>query len=214
MTTVPEFLCDGPCGAERTIVLAHGAGRGWDSPSLAAIAGGLAQAGHRVVRFEFPYMVRCREEGTRRPPDRQPVLLETWRAVIDELGPGGLVIGGKSMGGRMASLVADECGVAGLLCLGYPFHPPAKPEKTRTEHLADLATATLIVQGERDRFGTPEDVAGYTLSDSIRIHWMPDGDHDLVPRKKSGRTAEENWAEAVEATCRFLDSPQADRAGA
>lgn len=214
MTTVPEFLCDGPRGAERTIVLAHGAGRGWDSPSLEAIAGGLAQAGHRVVRFEFPYMVRRREEGTRRPPDRQPVLLETWRAVIDELGPGGLVIGGKSMGGRMASLVADECGVAGLLCLGYPFHPPAKPEKTRTEHLADLATATLIVQGERDRFGTPEEVAGYTLSDSIRIHWMPDGDHDLVPRKKSGRTAEENWAEAVEATCRFLDSRQTKCAGA
>ncbi len=202
---VPELLCDGPSDAERTIVLAHGAGRGWDSPSLVAIAEGLARAGHRVVRFEFPYMVRRREDGTRRPPDRQPVLLETWRAVIEALGPDGLVIGGKSMGGRMASLVADECGVAGLVCLGYPFHPPAKPEKLRTEHLAGLFTPTLIVQGVRDRFGTPGEVAGYLLSEEIRVHWMPDGDHDLVPRKKSGRTAEENWAEAVDVILGFID---------
>ena len=202
---VPELLCDGPSDAERTIVLAHGAGRGWDSPSLVAIAEGLARAGHRVVRFEFPYMVRRREDGTRRPPDRQPVLLETWRAVIEALGPDGLVIGGKSMGGRMASLVADECGVAGLVCLGYPFHPPAKPEKLRTEHLAGLSTPTLIVQGDRDRFGTPGEVAGYLLSEEIRVHWMPDGDHDLVPRKKSGRTAEENWAEAVDVILGFID---------
>jgi predicted alpha/beta-hydrolase family hydrolase len=205
VTTVPEFLCDGPAEADRTIVLAHGAGRGWDSPSLVAVAEGLARAGQRVVRFEFPYMLRRREEGTRRPPDRQPVLLETWRAVVDELGPDGLVIGGKSMGGRMASLVADECGVAGLVCLGYPFHPPAKPEVTRTGHLANLATPTLIVQGDRDRFGTPEEVAGYVLSKSIDVHWMSDGDHDLVPRKKSGLTAEGNWAQAVEAILGFID---------
>ncbi len=202
---VPELLCDGPPDAEWTIVLAHGAGRGWDSPSLVAIAEGVARAGHQVVRFEFPYMVRRREDGTRRPPDRQPVLLETWRAVIDALGPDRLVIGGKSMGGRMASLVADECGVAGLVCLGYPFHPPAKPEKLRTEHLAGLSTPTLIVQGDRDRFGTPGEVAGYLLSEEIRVHWMPDGDHDLVPRKKSGRTAEENWAEAVDVILGFID---------
>jgi predicted alpha/beta-hydrolase family hydrolase len=206
VTSVPKFLCDGPAGAKRTIALAHGAGRGWDSPSLEAIAGGLAKAGHRVVRFEFPYMVRCREEGTRRPPDRQPVLLETWKAVIDELGADGLVIGGKSMGGRMASLVADGCGVAGLVCLGYPFHPPAKPEKTRTEHLADLVTPTLMIQGDRDRFGTPDEVADYELSDSIQLDWMPDGDHDLVPRKKSGRTAEQNWSRAVERICSFISS--------
>ena len=202
---VPELLCDGPPDAERTIVLAHGAGRGWDSPSLVAIAEGVARAGHQVVRFEFPYMVRRREDGTRRPPDRQPVLLETWCAVIDALGPDGLVIGGKSMGGRMASLVADECEVAGLVCLGYPFHPPAKPEKTRTEHLAGLVTPTLVVQGDRDRFGTPEEVAGYELSGSIHVHWIPDGDHDLVPRKRSGRTAEQNWVEATEEILGFLN---------
>ena len=136
---------DGPPRASRTIVLAHGAGRGLDTPALEAITVGLAARDIRVVRFEFPYMVRRREDGTRRPPDRQPVLLETWRAVIDELGSDGLVIGGKSMGGRMASLVADECEVAGLVCLGYPFHPPANPEKIRTEHLAGLVTPTLVL---------------------------------------------------------------------
>ena len=202
----PRLHFDGPPRASRTIVLAHGAGRGLDTPALEAITVGLVARDIRVVRFEFPYMVRRREDGTRRPPDRQPVLLETWRAVIDELGSDGLVIGGKSMGGRMASLVADECEVAGLVCLGYPFHPPANPEKTRTEHLAGLVTPTLVVQGERDRFGTPGEVAGYELSGSIRIHWMPDGDHDLVPRKRSGRTAEQNWAEAADAILGFFIS--------
>ena len=200
----PQLHCDGPRRADRTIVLAHGAGRGLDTPSLEAVTAGLAARGIRVVRFEFPYMVRRREDRTRRPPDRQPVLLETWRAVIDELGSDGLVIGGKSMGGRMASLLADEAAVAGLVCLGYPFHPPASPEKTRTEHLADLQTPTLIVQGDRDRFGTPEEVAGYQFSPAITIEWIPDGDHDLVPRKRSGRTAEENWTAAVDAIAGFL----------
>ncbi|MBQ16229.1 MAG: alpha/beta hydrolase [Planctomycetaceae bacterium] len=197
---------DGPRRAVHTIVLAHGAGRGLDTPALVAISEGLAGRGIRVVRFEFPYMVQRRQDGTRRPPDRQPVLLDTWRTVIDELGADGLVIGGKSMGGRMASLVADECGVAGLVCLGYPFHPPARPEKTRTQHLADLQTPTLILQGERDRLGNRDDVAGYRLSPGIHVDWIPDGDHDLVPRKRSGRTAEENWDWAVESIAGFLDS--------
>lgn len=199
----PDLCVNEPTGASgspsRTIVLAHGAGRGWDSPALEAISLGLADRRFRVVRFEFPYMVRRGQDGTRRPPDRQPVLLETWHAVIDRLGSNGLLIGGKSMGGRMASLVADERKVAGLVCLGYPFHPPGKPEKLRTEHLADLETPTLILQGERDRFGTPDEVAAYDLSASIEVQWVADGDHDLVPRKRSGRTAEENWSEAAEA---------------
>ncbi|MGO4839973.1 alpha/beta family hydrolase, partial [Rhizobiaceae sp. 2RAB30] len=112
-----------------------------------------------------------------------------------ELGASGpLIIGGKSMGGRVASMVADELHatgrIAGLLCLGYPFHPPAKPEQLRTKHLADLRTPTLIGQGSRDEFGTRDEVAGYKLSDSIEILWLEDGDHDLKPRKAvSGFTA-------------------------
>ena len=102
------------------------------------------------------------------------------------------------------TVVHINAGVAGLVCLGYPFHPPGRPEKTRTEHLADLRTPALILQGERDRFGTPGDVAGYELSASITVEWLPDGDHDLAPRKRSGRTLEQNWNDAVEAIAGFV----------
>jgi hypothetical protein len=199
------MLRDGPQEAPLTLVLAHGAGAGMDTPFMSRIAEGLAAAGLRVVRFEFPYMQRRRAEGGRRPPDRQPVLLDCWRQTIAELGPAGrLVIGGKSMGGRMASLIADEAGVAGLVCLGYPFHPAGKPERTRTEHLESLATPTLILQGERDALGNREDVAGYALSPAIAVHWLADGNHDLKPRKASGRDHEQNLAEAVAAIETFI----------
>ena len=117
----------------------------------------------------------------------------------------GFVIGGKSMGGRIASLVADEVGVRGLVCLGYPFHPPGRPTRTRTQHLEQLETPTLIVQGTRDALGTAEDVAGYELSPKIRVHWLRDGDHSFKPRKKSGRTNQQNLNEAVESIAAFLD---------
>src|SRR4051812_32124678 len=105
-----------------TIVLAHGAGVGMDTPFMNFFAEGLAKNGYRVARFEFPYMAARRIDGTRKPPDREPTLRETWLNVIGKLRSKRLVIGGKSMGGRIASLVADEAKVAGLICLGYPFH--------------------------------------------------------------------------------------------
>ena len=138
----PDLVFDGPAAAPLTIALAHGAGAPMDSPFMAAFAEGLAAEGFRVVRFEFPYMVKRRLTGTRRPPDRVPVLLEAWRAVIAALGPGRLVIGGKSLGGRMASLVADETGVRGLVCLGFPFHAPGKPATERIGHMANLEIGT------------------------------------------------------------------------
>lgn len=201
----PELLITGPVSGP-TVVLAHGAGAPMDSPSLNAIAAGLGNAGIRVARFEFPYM-RARREGARRPPDREPVLREAWKAAIEELGGGAnLVIGGKSMGGRIASLIADEVGPLGLVCLGYPFHPPGQLEKLRTAHLEHLRTPTLIVQGTRDPFGTPDEVAGYRLSPAIRIVWLEDGDHSFKPRASSGRTEAQNVGEAVEAVAGFVGS--------
>ena len=199
------IIFDGPADARLTLALAHGAGAPMDSPFMDAFAAGIAARGHRVARFEFPYMAERRETGRKRPPDRQPVLLDTWRQVIAALGPDKLVIGGKSMGGRMASLIADAAGVRGLVCLGYPFHPPGKPEKTRTAHLEALTTPCLIVQGERDPMGTTADVAGYALASSIELKWLPDGNHDLKPRKASGRTEAENWADGITAVADFLD---------
>ena len=176
---------NGPQPAPR-LLLAHGAGAGMDSDFMSAVAAGLGQRGVRVARFEFAYMAR-RRSGQRPPPDRAPVLLDRFRAAVRRLGaPDELVIGGKSMGGRMASMLADELGVRGVLCLGYPFHPPAKPEQTRTEHLAVLRTPCLIIQGSRDPFGTREQVAGYALSRKITLAFIEDGNHDLAPRRRHG----------------------------
>jgi predicted alpha/beta-hydrolase family hydrolase len=204
-----DLLFDGPESAGLTVVLGHGAGATMDSPFMTAFAEGLAARGLRVARFEFPYMAARRADGRRRPPDRQPRLLECWQEVIQALAPAPLVIGGKSLGGRMASLIAADGEarddrIRGLVCLGYPFHPPGKPERLRTEHLSGLRIPTLIVQGTRDALGTREEVEGYGLPRSIRFHWAPDGDHSLVPRKASGRSAEDNWAEAIDAIAKFL----------
>ncbi len=201
-----EMIFDGPEDGP-TVVLAHGAGAPMSSPFMNVIAAGLGAAGLRAVRFEFPYMRRRRETGERRAPDREPALRAAWKEAIEALGGGGrLVIGGKSMGGRMASLVADEMGARGLVCLGYPFHPPDRPDRLRTAHLADLRTPTLIVQGTRDPFGTQEDVAGYALSPAIRLLWLEDGDHSFKPRASSGHKEKEHLAAAVEAVVGFVRS--------
>jgi predicted alpha/beta-hydrolase family hydrolase len=205
-SSVPNLLIDGPRGAGRTIILAHGAGAAMDTDFMNAFARGLAKHGLQVVRFEFPYMAARRDTRQRRPPDREPVLRETWLRVIGSVKAEDLFIGGKSMGGRIASLVADEAEVAGLVCLGYPFHPTGKPEQLRVEHLKTIKTPTLIVQGERDPFGTRQEVAGYKLSKNVRIHWLVDGDHSFKPRKSSARTQDENWAEGVDAVAAFANA--------
>jgi hypothetical protein len=204
----PKFLFDGPnrARASRTIALAHGAGAAMDTPFMTAIATGLANHGFRVARFEFPYMAARRETGKKKPPDREPVLRATWLRVVELLGRDGLVIGGKSMGGRIASLVADEAGVAGLVCLGYPFHPVGKPDRLRVEHLAAIKTPTLIVQGERDLFGGREEVGWYKLARGARVKWIKDGDHGFKPRKASGRTEAENWEAAIKEVVAFVKS--------
>jgi len=202
-----DLLTDGPKRAKQTLVLAHGAGAPMDSPFMADIAAGVAAHGVRVVRFEFPYMAGRRTTGKKRGPDRPPVLLDTWRAVVDELGGGeGLFIGGKSMGGRIASMVADELGVRGLICLGYPFHPPGRPDKLRVDHLMKLKTPALFLQGTRDTMGSREEVADYGLPRRIELSWLEDGDHSLKPRKKSGRTLEQAMAEAVERAVAFMQT--------
>ena len=202
--TSADFLFDGPERAPLTLALAHGAGAPMDSPFMNAFAEGLGSRGLRVARFEFPYMAARRGDGRKRPPDGQAQLLESWRLAVEALRPARLAVGGKSMGGRMASLIADEAGAAGLVCLGYPFHPPGKPERLRTAHLEAIETPTLIVQGSRDPFGTRSEVEGYALSHALRFHWAEDGNHDLVPRKASGLDAADNWSRAMDAVTGFL----------
>lgn len=204
---LPDLLRTGPADTDKILVLAHGAGAAMDSPFMEAMADGLAARGVQVVRFEFPYMAARRQNGKGGPPDREPVLRATWTQVIEEFGGARrLVIGGKSMGGRIASMIADDLGVRGLVCLGYPFHPPGRPDKLRVSHLETLMTRTLIVQGDRDPFGPRADVESYTLSAAIRVHYLQDGDHSFEPRKRSGRTTEENWVEAIHEVVAFVAS--------
>ena len=212
-TPTPEpRLIDGPDSAPATVLLSHGAGAPMDSPFMAAIASGLAESGWRVVRFEFPYMARMRETGRRQGPDRMPVLQEAFRQQVrletTEQPGRSVFIGGKSMGGRVASLLIDELaasdGVRGCLCLGYPFHPPGKPMQLRTEHLAVLQAPTLILQGERDTFGKREEVETYSLSPLVQLRWIPSGDHSFKPTRSSGLSEAENWAMAVALGDQFL----------
>jgi len=184
-----DFLFDGPEDARFTVLLAHGAGAPMDSAAMNATAEALANQGLRVARFEFNYMASRRTQAGRKPPPKAETVMPEYVAAVEALGPtsGPLVIGGRSMGGRVASMVADQLHaagrIAGLLCLGYPFHPPGKPQQLRTAHLKGLETPALICQGTRDEFGTREDVAAYELSPAIEFLWLEDGDHNLTPRK-------------------------------
>jgi uncharacterized protein len=215
---VDRFLVDGPAQAPLTLVLAHGAGAPMDSPFMKSVAAGIAKEGFRVLRFEFPYMHARRAGGKRGAPDRPAVLVASWHEAIREAagtkGARAVAIGGKSMGGRIASMVADEAGVAGLVCFGYPFHPPGQPDKLRVAHLENLKTSSLILQGERDAFGTREEIARYPLSKKIRILFLPDGDHSFKPRAASGRTEKQNVEQAISEAAAFLGEapPAAGRA--
>ena len=230
-----HFLTEGPPEAHTHVLLAHGAGAPMDSPFLNNMGCLLTERGLRVSRFEFGYMAVRREAGKRRPPPRAETLMPEYRRAVEELRatlqPGSrsrLIIGGKSMGGRVASLVADELlsqgAIDGLVCLGYPFHPPNKPAVLRTAHLTDLQCPALIVQGERDPFGTRTEVAGedgantdaasetarggtagksYELSPAIRFAWIPTGDHDFRPRAGGGFTRTGNLILAADAIAAF-----------
>ncbi|MBU6961236.1 dienelactone hydrolase family protein [Pseudomonas sp. CVAP len=193
--------------ASATLILAHGAGAPMDSDWMSDIAARLAAQGVNVLRFEFPYMAQRRIDGGKRPPNPTPKLLECWRdvyAVVRRHVTGRLAIGGKSMGGRMASLLADELGADALVCLGYPFYAVGKPEKPRVEHLAGLKTPTLIVQGERDALGNRAAVEGYELSPSIEVFWLTAADHDLKPLKASGFSHDQHLAAAAQKVAAFL----------
>jgi uncharacterized protein len=199
------MLIDCPESPSATLVLAHGAGAGMDTPFMNDFARALSTQGIEVVRFEFPYMAKLRAEGKRSAPDRMPALEAAYRGVLTKLKKRGrLFIGGKSMGGRVATRIADSVAVRGVVALGYPFHPPKQPESLRVEHLTTMATPCLIVQGARDPFGTQDEVARYPLASTIHLQWLRDGDHSFVPRKSSGRSEEENMAEAYAAVLTFI----------
>ncbi len=197
---------DGSKSAATTVVLAHGAGGSLRSEFMEVIASGLAAKGAHVCRFNFPYM----EAGKKRP-DTQAVLEASFGEVIEELsGEIGdhLVLGGKSLGGRIASHVAaDRPDVDALVFLGYPLHPPGRPDRIRDAHLKDLSIPMLFVEGTRDPFCPLETLERVRrkLNAPTEVAVIDDGDHSLKVRKSSGRSTQEAWQEAIAAVSGWLE---------
>jgi predicted alpha/beta-hydrolase family hydrolase len=210
-TTATPYGGEDP--ARPCFILAHGAGAGQHHPFIVQTSTALATRGINVLTFNFLYMQRGRGG-----PDRPPVLEATWRAAIrcaTQLGWGAtrLVIGGKSMGGRIASMVvagADAqplpAPVHGLVLLGYPLHPPGKPDKLRVEHLPALTTPTLIVQGERDEFGSPAEVRRAFEQSPAHVDWLeiPGGDHSFKIRRSAGRTQADVQSQITDVLAKWI----------
>ena len=203
----------GPRDAKTRLLLAHGAGAPMTSPFLDNLAELLAERNIAVSRFEFAYMAGRRTNGKKRPATKAELLTGEYHSALAQVREQisditRLYIGGKSLGGRVASMIAEDAHkagtISGLVCLGYPFHPPGKPETLRTAHLADLMCPSLIVQGERDPFGNRAEVETYTLAPAIQLHWLPDGDHDFGPRGASGYTRKGNLTSAADAIVAFM----------
>lgn len=200
-------------GADRAVLLAHGAGADMHAATLTTVADALADAKVPSLRFQFPY----RTAG-RRAPDRPPVLAAAVREAAAELARRTklprerLVLGGRSMGGRVCSLVvgdgADPLPALGLVLLGYPLHPPGKPEQLRVEHFPRLRVPCLFVSGTRDAFGTPDELraAAKKVRGRVSWHWIDTGDHGFKPLKSSGLTQAEALAGAAAAVVDFVTS--------
>ena len=193
------YLADTANPPAATLVLAHGAGAPQTHPFMVDAASSLAERALAVLTFNFPYM-----DARRRVPDRTAVLERAWLDVLAHVAgradlPRPCVIGGKSMGGRMASHVAtvphrDGGDLAvlpdGLVFLGYPLHPPNRPAQRRDAHLADLICPALFVQGTRDAFGTPQELEPVlaTLGERATLHAIEEGDHSFAVPRASGRS--------------------------
>ena len=208
LVTTYQYLgpARGPArGADRAVLLAHGAGAGMDAPALVAVAQALADAGIPSLRFEYPY----RAAG-RRAPDRPPVLDRATREAVGELArrsglaPERLVLGGRSMGGRFCSMVvadeADPVPALALMPLGYPLHPAGKPERRRDAHFPRIACPVLFVSGTRDALAPRVELtaAARSIPGAVAFHWLETADHGFRPLKASGHTIPEVLADVAE----------------
>jgi len=182
------------------VLFAHGAGAPMDSEFMTEMAQNMAQLGLEVIRFEFPYMQVIRETGKRRPPNPMPQLLEHFTALVEQYATTEIpfYLAGKSMGGRVASMLLENPAVSAGFVFGYPFHPRGKADNLRVDHLQTLEKNLHIFQGERDPMGSFQEVTEYNLARSVQVHWLEDGDHDLKPRKSSGFTQHQHLQRIVQ----------------
>lgn len=198
----------GPLDGRPLVLLAHGAGAPADSPFLLSARDGLVARGLTVVRFHFPYMQRMVDSGRRRPPDPMPRLLDTWRALLARVAgwpdAGPVVLAGKSMGGRAASLLAaagDAPGARACVYLGYPLHPAGKPERLRREHLPDVPVPQLFLSGTADPLARldllRETVDG--LGPGAELALVEGGDHSLARSRRRPLEDADAWWDRVAA---------------
>ncbi len=194
--------------AKAYVLFAHGAGADKSSDFMAQMAQDLAAQQVSVLRFNFNYMDKRLHDGKRYPPDRMPKLIDCFNQVLANVNTNlPIFLMGKSMGGRVAATLAEQAltKVNGVICLGYPFHPQKQPEKLRLAPLQNTQLPVLIIQGERDALGNKSEITGYLMSPLCQIEYLPDGDHDLKPRKKSGVSHQDNLAQAVQLIVTFIN---------
>lgn len=197
-----DLLISTPKSYKATFILAHGAGAPMDSDWMNSLTKAVLRHKIQVIRFEFPYMAERRENGKKRPPNSAKQLIECWSEVIKLINSKKtLIIGGKSMGGRIASLIANDNPVHALVCLGFPFHAPGKPMGERVDLLKTVKVKTLILQGERDSMGSKAEIKKLKLQKNIKMQYLEDGDHSFKPRKSSGFTLDEH----IEAAANHID---------
>jgi len=195
---------DNPTGTTR-IIFAHGAGAGLQSDFMQYFALALAMHDIEVVRFNFPYWQQFMDTGKRRPPPRQPALQHSMRTVAASFRDDKpLFVMGKSMGARVAFQVADDLGARAAIGLGFPFHPVGKPAQLRVAELSNRCRNNLIIQGTRDSFGKPDEVAQYARPDNLELYWLESGDHSFQPTKRSGLLRNQLWQQGVDKIVSFV----------
>lgn len=203
-----DVIYQGPKrGVERAVLLAHGAGADMNAAALTTVADALADAKIASLRFNFPY-----KAAGRKSPDRPPVLLAAVREAAADLAQRTklpveqLVMGGRSMGGRICSMVGAVDGAAGLVLLGYPLHPPGKADNLRVEHFPKLTMPVLFVSGTRDAFGSPAELKQHAkmIKGTVSWHWIETGDHGFKTLKSSGITADAALSGAAKAVVAFV----------
>jgi predicted alpha/beta-hydrolase family hydrolase len=218
MISTIENTVDNPIAQ---IVFAHGAGADMHHEFMVQVSALLNKENINVLRFNFPYMDKRIELGKRYPPDRMPKLIACYKRVINDLTVSDshqallpLFIGGKSMGSRVAATIAGDDDIAmlihGVFCLGYPFHPTKKPDKLRLEPLQNTQKSVLILQGDRDTLGSQTEIEQYEVSPLCHTVFLPDGDHSLKPRVKSGHTYQQHIETAVSAIVKFIREESAN----
>jgi len=205
LETSVSLIKNGPGNSSHVVVFAHGAGTAMDAAPLQRVATGLGQIGIDVVRFEFPYMHARRMGDVDRKPDADEILAGCFVDVIKKIDhPGKLVVGGWSLGGRIAVQIAKDVGAAAVVCVSYPFHPNRDPsDRLAVDRLQASELPALIVQGTRDSFGNQQQVRGYRLAQHVQVYWLQDANHALLPRERSGFTASQHLEDAITQLGRF-----------